>query len=147
MGIIGIKVTSSSQTLGIIVILTTVIIGIFLCFKFSFYFPAKAVNNSISLKQSYHMTKGYLWKIIGASFFAIWRILLVIYAFLFATLFIMMGLSTIINNEVIINTIGSILAVSVVIYFYPITYALGITVLSNYYQHALQNKPDYNDQS
>lgn len=117
---------------------------IYAYFKISFYFPGKAVNASIDLKTSFYLTKGYFWKMLGAYFFASWRISLLIFG-------IIMGLSLVLmpiilsftsseQNLSILALIQSLTFTPIVLYFQPLLMVLGVSVLSNYYQHALQNK-------
>jgi len=50
-----------------ILMITTVVIGMFLFFKLSFCFPAKAVNRPMSFKKSFSLTRGYFLKIFFTS--------------------------------------------------------------------------------
>jgi hypothetical protein len=138
---------SINIALGSILLIITVLGAMYLWFRFCFYFPAKAVDNSITLKQSFKMTNGYFWKVMGATFFGFWRIVLIMMTIIFASTFFIEFLTGDTDNAMLTHGFTLLTNIPLLIYFYPITYTLGVTIVSNYYQHALQNKPDYNDQS
>lgn len=118
----------------------------FLFYKFSFYFPAKAVDSSITLKQSFNLTHGYFWKMLFSYMLAAVKPLLIVFVYVVAVMFTLgvvfgllgMGesftglLSLIITFIVMLPVYG---------YFQPLLTIIAVSILSNYYQHALQNKP------
>lgn len=130
--------------LGGIGIFAGILLAAYLGYKFSFYFPAKAVDSSITLGQSFKMTQGYFWKMMAAYLFTTWRLLLLMVAyFLIASLIIGLVITSVEGSPseaLITNILAFFVAIPILTYFYPIMYGLIVTVLSNYYQHAVQNK-------
>ncbi len=131
---------------GIIVSILAIIGVIFLFAKMCFYFPAKAVKSHMSLKDSFHATKGYIIKIWTAPLVASWRVILGGFVYMIAGTAV---LGTIVamtqyspdEPPSMMALIGAFaIQVPVLIYFQPVMYAFGIGVLSNYYQHYMQNK-------
>lgn len=124
------------------------IVWIVTFYRFSFYFPGKAVGNSLTFKQSFHMTHGYVWKIFAASFLAILKTFGVLILCLFASgilvasavLIISFFSGTLENASHGMEMIMQIISIPLQVYFTPLFTILGVTVLSNYYQHAVQNK-------
>lgn len=133
-----------------VLIIPAVFVAIYVTFKFLFYFPSKATGNNITLKQSYRMTKGYIWKIIAANFLAAWRITLVMFAYIFlafTSIMFLAGAAGVAGaGEGMIGNIAFMLGVAMMLpvtfYFQPLLTVIGVTVLSNFYQHALQNGPN-----
>lgn len=129
------------------ILFTVAIISVIIVFaKMCFYFPAKAVKSHLSLKDSFHATKGYVIKVWSAPFVASWRVILAaIGYFIVAT-----ALAGIVVSMTqyspdgppsrIALMFGFMIQIPMLVYFQPIMYALGIGVLSNYYQHYMQNK-------
>ncbi len=147
--ITGIIAGVTGMTFLMILIAPAVIFAIYLTFKFLFYFPSKATGNNLSLKQSYRLTKGYVWKIIAANILAGWRVYLVMIGYMilaFASLGFL-GVAAGVSGageEHLTNAgfvAGALIMIPVTFYFQPILTVLGVTVLSNFYQHALQNRP------
>ncbi len=130
-----------SPVIGFIAVFAAIFGATYLGFKFCFYFPAKAVDNSITLKQSFSMTAGYFWKMMGAWFFGLWRIGLLMMVVFIAMSFIIGMLIQQETNAFMVNGLIFLMTAPILAYFYPIMYGISITILSNYYQHALQNKP------
>jgi hypothetical protein len=133
----------------LILIFPATIYAMYLTFKFLFYFPSKATGNDLTLKQSYRLTKGYIWKIIASNFLAAWRVVLVMmgYMFLaFASIAFLGGVAgfsgadgATMGNAAFM--MGAAIMIPVTFYLQPLLTVLGVTVLSNYYQHAMQNRP------
>lgn len=127
----------------------------YLSFKISYYFPAKALNSEVTLFHSFKLTKGYLGKFFFAMFRVMWRISLVLlFCFLFVTMMgsvlsniafpkeddfmrdVYAGFFTFPMNELML-----------VFIFQPLFTVLGVTVLSNYYQHAMRHNTEFYKQS
>ncbi|MCE7886745.1 MAG: hypothetical protein DYH13_04480 [Alphaproteobacteria bacterium PRO2] len=83
------------------------------------------------------MTTGYVWKLISAGFLSSWR--------LFLISVIVGGVCGVISGMFFdAHTLGFrlvlfILILPIVAYVSPLVAALGVTVLSNYYQWAINN--------
>lgn len=122
----------------------------YLTFKISFYFPAKALDSHLSFKQSFHLTNGYFWKSVFLGFRSFWRVTLV-----FAAIGLLMGAfggmlarsfyyddmtSAFIRGAYNQMATQPFQTVITVFFFQPLLTVLGVTVLSNYYQHALRHK-------
>ena len=123
-----------------------IIFAVYLAYKFSFYFPAKAVDAHVTLKQSFYLTRGYFWKIIAASLRASLKtfVQLIVYALvlfvIMTTFLIVTGNDT--GEGLIVDTLVFILGIPILIYFQPLLTVIGVTSLSNYYMHAMQNRND-----
>ncbi len=129
--------------------LAYVIIFPYILYKLSFYFPAKAIDRSITLGQSFQLTKGYFWKI-GASFFlAVLVPILLCIGYLVLVSFVVMPivLTVLINTDGGVNggaVTGMLVSQGLIYagfiwYFQPLFTIIGVSVISNYFQHALQN--------
>ncbi len=127
----------------------------YLIFKISFYFPAKALDSHISFQDSFRLTNGYFWKSIFTSFRAFWRVILVLFVVVFFAAFIgaaigqtLFGTSDVdpflkgAYNQVVNQAFQTVI---VVFFFQPLFTVLGVTILSNFYQHALRHKPASSD--
>jgi len=130
--------------LPLMLILITVF-ALFIWTKLMFYFPSKATENNISLKKSYEMTKGYVWKMIASALIAYLKLFFICIGYIvlgFMTIAIislaagMMGF----NKEIVTAVLETIIIIPIILYFQPLFTIIWVTILSNYYQHALQNK-------
>lgn len=143
--IIGISGTPAIALLFLPVFIALVFFGL----KVVFYFPSKATGNDITLKQSIKMTDGYIWKMFAAGFLANLKTLGYLILYLIAGL-LALGMTGFIAVSLLNDSfleyagfiVGSMLSLPIILYFQPLLTILGVTVLSNYYQHALQNKPE-----
>ncbi len=128
-------------------IIPFIIGAIYFVLRASFYFPAKATGNSLTLKQALSMTKGYVWKFVAAYFLAALRITVAMILFIFITVLILGGGLALFKSLFDMNislpliefSFGYILALPIILYFQPVLTVIGVTVLSNFYQYALQN--------
>lgn len=123
-----------------------VILLILIILKVVFYFPSKATGNSITLRQSFTMTDGYVWKMFAANILAALKLFFILIGFLIVAA-VFLGIMAVVFAAVFpdfMHSIGFVLGFSmmlpVVFYFQPLFAIIAVTVLSNYYQHALQNK-------
>lgn len=123
----------------LLLLFLTVGAGIYLMYRCSFYFPAKAVDSDMTLKQSFALTKGYLWKLICATFFASWRVILLVFAFGFVAGILIVGIAFALPIDKAGHTIGFIIALPITVYLQPLLTVLAVTVLSNYYMYAMQH--------
>lgn len=133
-------------------VLVSSVVFPYLFFKLSFYFPAKALDSHLSFKNSFVLTKGLFFKFMLSVFLSFWRIMLVLFVFSLVMGFIAGILAGILlpvegvsdytmgAQRQIVNQI--LMKLPVTFYFQPIFTVLGVTVLSNYYQYALQNKDE-----
>ena len=60
--------------LAIVVFLVLIPLFVFLAYRIWFYFPALATNAPISFQEAFRISKGYVWKLIVATWFACWRV-------------------------------------------------------------------------
>lgn len=122
-------------------VLIACVIAFYMFYKACFYFPAKAAGSTITLAESFKLTKGYLWKMICASFLASLPTLGMMVAYL---LVIIAGAGFLLFNTVGMSPIAiilmTLLSLPIVLYFNPLLTIYGVTALSNYYMHAMQNK-------
>lgn len=145
VGIASIAVIALSVLAGPIIMAValffTIILSVFLLYKIGFYFPAKAINNSITFRQSYELTQGYFWKLMGAGILASLKYILITIVYFLGVGVLIGGLSTLFGESVFIsNLLGFTLMIPFLAFIQPILAVIGVTVLSNYFQHALQNK-------
>jgi hypothetical protein len=114
-------------------------------YRLCFYFPAQAVNASITLNQAFRMTKGYLWKLIASSLWASSKILLLYIALVVVGIVVFLGLIAIVG-EGFSYTLGFFLVgIISAVYFQPLLTIIGVTALSNYYLYEMQNKQNSRD--
>jgi len=131
------------------VVLTSLILPYFM-FKMSFYFPAKALDSHLPFKYSFRLTKGYFWKFFLTNLRTFWRVMGVMFLLsliagfvggaLTPFFFVNMGDSSFIKgaySQAVVQPIQTVLTTFI---FQPLFTVLGVTVLSNYYQHALRSK-------
>lgn len=130
--------------IAIVSVAIIMIAAMYLGYKICFYFPAKAVNNSITFKESYSLTKGYFWKLMAAYFLASFKYIIgmILYMILMTVFFILVATITgeALENSALESILAFMFTLPILLYFYPLFYAVGVTALSNYYQHAIQNK-------
>lgn len=131
--------------------IATVICGIFiilswvLCIRMGFIFPALAMNHEAGLSEIYKLNKGYFWKIVFSMMRVLVRILgiYILYVLLTSMVLSVIGLKDDLWDGSInfTNAIaGFIIDIPLYLYFAPIIMVLSITVLANFYAHALQSK-------
>lgn len=131
--------------IGAVAFFSFLIAFLYVGYKICFYFPAKAVNASITFKESFALTKGYFWKLAGAYALSVLRYILGVILYLIGVALLgfitaILGGESLGENTVAAIILDTVLTLPIVLYFYPLFYAVGVTVLSNYYQHAIQNK-------
>lgn len=137
--ILGVSSTFAGPIAALMAIPILIVAYIFIFVRISFYFPALATDNPISLKQAFRMTKGYVSSILLAGFFASWRMILIAYGYVVAIGIVSVGTIMILGEaSALLNAVGFILIVPIIAYIQPILMILNVTVLSNYYQRALQ---------
>jgi hypothetical protein len=127
-------------------VLIAIFFAVFLAYKFSFYFPAKAVGAHVTLKQSFALTRGYFWNMTIASLRASLKPLLQLFGYAFILFLIVTAFLYMIGNETgkgaEVDILVFLLSIPMFVYFQPLLTAIGVTSLSNYYMHALQNRND-----
>lgn len=110
-------------------------VPIYLLLRWCFYFPAAAADFDINLKKASILSKGYKLRL------ALCFLLCVVpVAFALSALkLILTSIAKLLPDS--IETFSSIiLMLPNTLIFEPLVIVIGVTVLSNYYQHALQNK-------
>ena len=121
------------------------LIAMFIWMKCMFYFPSKATGNSITLKQSYKMTKGYVWKLFASYVWASFILFLIVLAYAIGGAMILGLLLFAINSiaaslaPIFTVILGAAFILPLALFFQPIFAIIWVTVLSNYYQYVLQN--------
>ena len=136
------------EGVAVMVAVPLVIVLLYVLFKMVFYLPAKALGADVGLRQALSLSDGYVWKCIGAGFRAVIRVTLVTMAYGFVGVFIigiiMVATGTIGPNGTGVGLEDKLIAFLVMLpitaYFMPLSTLLGVTVVSNYYQHAMQNR-------
>lgn len=122
----------------------------YICFKISFCLPARALDTKLSFSQSFKLSNGYFWKFLFATLRSTWRLILVLVVLGLVFGIIGGAVAKIIYakeitaphlagaySQIFSQQIGTAL---MVLFFQPLFTVIGVTVLSNYYQHALRNK-------
>ena len=125
-----------------IAIVPMLCVALYVVYRLMFFFPAKAVNAQITLKEAYDMSKGYLWKVINASFFASYRVILLALAYMVVLMIALIACISMFGTQIVetsTSTIGFIVMLPLFLYIQPLLTVLGITAVSNYYLHALRN--------
>ena len=111
--------------------------------RLSFYFPAKATGNDLTLKQAFALSEGYVMRLIFAPIFASWKIMLMALAYIFVG-FLVLTILGMVAGSLIQSGAGAVVvqflfAAPINLFFSPLLTIFGVTVLSNFYQYALQN--------
>lgn len=129
-----------------ILMLIPILIITIIYFKISFYFPAKAAEHKISLSQNIKLTKGYFWKLSLSLLLVCIPVILVMLGYMFGVVHYLMqfvmqhvhvsGPPSGFPAEMILMQL--IMVVPLMFFFYPLYVVLGVTVVSNYYLHALE---------
>ncbi len=111
--------------------------------RLSFYFPAKATGNDLTLKQAFRMSKGYAWNMFITSMWApIKTMLLLILYFILGLIVVGILLVSLGGGQLITGLLSILFTLPILVFFNPILAAFGVTVVSNFYQHALQNRDE-----
>lgn len=136
-----IALASLSQAVAIAVGLLLLIFFCIVAFRVLFYLPGKAVNADMTLRKSWAMSKGYIWKLINSGFLATWRVILAYIAYLVAAAVLgsMIGNALFGPGGILFYLFFYIVMLPLFAYFTPLLSVLGVTVLSNYYQWAINN--------
>jgi hypothetical protein len=151
MGILGVLASHLSPIITVILIISALPLVLFMTYKISFYFPARATSNPITFKESFALTNNKrIWEFYLVPLLSSWNIIIMIvgYSFLLYALFIFVALSgeqMIIFHEngtipFTIHFIFFLTNLPLILYFNPLITLYSITSLSNYYQYALQNE-------
>ena len=133
-------------------LLILVVVGFICAFyvglRICFYFPAKATDKHVTFRHSFAMTKGLVFKLVIASILAALKMWFWMVLYAIAGLGVVFALGMAVGGtfgesatDVASASLGFLYAVPIAIYFQPILTVIGVTVLSNYYQYALQNRP------
>ena len=114
-----------------------VVIGVLLvATKLSFYFPAKAIDKSITLGQSFNMTDGYVVKLLVTNLLANLVMILFMLGLLLLmavfSFFLGLMLQGFISAQVLGTVIGMVFIIPFIVVNAAMT-ALGVSVISNYY--------------
>lgn len=121
----------------------------FMATRLSFLFPANAIGNNISLKQAFELSEGYVLRLIIAPIFAAWKIVLLMLAYVFIGFLVLIILSmaagALIESGPGAVVVQFLFAAPISLFFNPLLTVIGVTVLSNFYQHALQNSHKEDD--
>ncbi|MGH1404673.1 MAG: hypothetical protein ACRBDL_10565 [Alphaproteobacteria bacterium] len=139
--LVGAAITQSSAA--IILAIFIFFAMIYLAFRCCLYFPAKATNADLTMGQAFHMSKGYLWRIIWVSFRASVKWMLLLFAYLIVMVLLISAIVYSLQLEAGLNTLGYIFALPSHLFFSPIFAAIGVTTLSNYYLYIIQKDPRY----
>ncbi len=127
--------------LAVPLLIILVLFGIIAAFKISFYLPAKAVDAGITLRQSWNLTTGYFWKMFVAGFLSSWRVVLVtlIYALAAGSLGGAIGGALFGVESLAFRLVMFLCLLPIIVIAQPLMTIIGVTVLSNYYQWAINN--------
>lgn len=121
-----------------------IVLFFYLIFRFSFYFPAKAVNTPLTLKEAFKLSKGYALKFYGSSWMMSWRVLALSFIYLAFYFGVIMSIASS-NESNMESSKGTFyiaeffLTLPLKLYFDVLLYTLGVTALSNYYLWATKN--------
>ncbi len=131
---------------GLMLGLVLLLAGLYAFIRIAIYFPAKAVNRSLTLKQAYPLTQGLVWKMLWAPFVASWRLILGVVAYMIAAVALIAALAAAAHRMLAMeappvwleSALTFILTVPMIAYFEPLLYVLGVGCLSNYYLYAVR---------
>lgn len=135
-----------------VMMLVLACVALFLFFKCSFYFPAKAANRRITIVESFRLTRGYFGKIVMSYIRASWRLGVVAILYMVVLMFFMSSIMQFVfssmkdtflePNMFLIQGIGLVLNLPFIVFLGPMFLVIGVTIISNYYLHAVQNKDE-----
>jgi MFS family permease len=130
-----------AKPLAVLLAIVIVVFGIIGALRISFYLPGKAINADMTFKKSWHMSKGYIWKMFTAGFYASWRLALVCFGFTFVAVIIAGVLGGLVFGKTGLGfyILMFIAMIPIDIFFQPMFAVLGVTIVSNYYQWAINN--------
>lgn len=120
-------------------------VAIFFGSRASFYFPSKATGADLSLGKAFALSKGYVWKLITTPIIASWKFLALMAVYMILAIGISFVVYTILGTTQMSLALASniygflFFTLPMSLFFNPVLTIIGITVLSNYYQYALQN--------
>ena len=129
-------------------IIAAISLFFYLTLRISFYFPAKAINKSITMEKAFYSSKGYAKKIALSSILASMRLLLLsLVALVVFHIIIDLVMPTSYRTGAVQKEISDFVkTLPMLLYFQPLFTVIGVTSISNYYLWAQQNKKD-NDQN
>lgn len=121
-----------------------IIISWVLCIRMGFIFPALAMNHEAGFSMIYKLNKGYFQKILFSMIRALLRMagLYIVYILLTSLALSALGLKDDLwDGSIDFASVlaGFIINIPLYLYFAPMMMVLSITVLANFYAHALQN--------
>jgi hypothetical protein len=127
--------------LAVLIGIVVVCVGVVGAFRISFYLPGKAINADMTFKKSWTMSKGYIWKMLTAGFLATWRVALVATLYVFAAVIVAGIIGGILSGGtgLMLHFLIFVAMIPFDIFFQPLIAVLGVTVVSNYYQWAINN--------
>lgn len=128
-----------------IALCAAIIAAIFIGCRCSFFFPARATGNNLTLMQAFALSKGYVLRMILTPFIAMWKVMLIYMAYVLLGIAILFGISGLFSGA-FSQGIGAVILLflfgaPIQLYFEPLFLVIGVTVLSNFYQYAQQNPP------
>jgi hypothetical protein len=135
---VGYAVTRFLGGIGGLVTLVLSLAALYCALRISFIYPAKAADAPISFAQAFAMTKGYVWRIFATNFLTslivfIPTMIYAVIAGVIAGMFGEMGSTT--------HTIGqTIVMLPLDVFVTPLTTAISVTILSNFYLIAARGK-------
>lgn len=118
----------------ILALLIAVPLSVFLGTRLSFYFPAKAIDAPTSLRAAFHLSRGYVIRLLTAPIISSFTLFLMACLISFVSAFVARGEGL---SFVLLNLL---LQLPILLYIGPLMTVIYITVLSNYYQDALKNR-------
>jgi len=122
-----------------ILVPTAFALAIYLSYRFSFYFPSKAVDSDITLSEVYKLNYGYLLRLLGVMLLVYWRVVVLMLAFGFLWILFFAGMNQLFPlKEEYPSILYFIMILPYIAYFGPLLTVLGATVFSNYYLYAVQ---------
>lgn len=130
---------AAGQVIGL---LAGLIAAAYLVLRASFCFPALALNAPLEPRRAFAMSKGCVTGLFLSSILASFRIyaLLLLYGFLAGALLGVTAEQSQ-NAAPVISVLSFLLGLPLIVYFQPLLAVINVTVVSNYYQHVLQNRP------
>lgn len=107
--------------------------------RLSFYFPAKATMDHVTLKDSFKLTKGYVWKMTLSYFLCCLKLIVLLIPYI-ALSGVVGYFSTFYLNSMAAEIIIFLFSLPSILYFTPVFYVYFAMTLSNYYMHAMQTR-------
>ena len=116
-------------------------------YRFVFYMTSIATHGDLSLKEGWKLGKGYVWKTVCATFFAVWRLALLVMGGVFVLAMVLGLLGAVLPQTVYMGIAIALGLAALLLYILVLLRAalLSMGCITNYYLYARQHKGQESD--